>query len=108
MGSKASQVLISLGLGELPFSPLTLREAIVSGFSIIGKSVSGGWLADQSPGPFYFNYWLFVLFLAFLMLGVGGAVDLHPRREEWGEERRDVKLDELFLPCHLGRGLDVR
>lgn len=42
------------------------------------------------------------------MLGAGEAVVVHPRREERGEERRDVKLGELFLPCRLGRGLDVR
>jgi hypothetical protein len=35
-------------LGKSPFRPLTLREARVSGFSIISKSVPGSWWADRS------------------------------------------------------------
>ncbi len=47
MESEASQAFIFFGLGVSPLKPLTLREAMVSGFSIIGKTVLGGW-GDRS------------------------------------------------------------
>ncbi len=43
--------MTSFGLDESPFKPLTLREARVSGFSIISESVLGGWWANHSRGP---------------------------------------------------------
>jgi hypothetical protein len=40
--------LISLGLDMPPLSPLTLREAKVRAFSVIGKLVAGSRLPDRS------------------------------------------------------------
>ncbi len=51
VGSEANQALTSFDLDKSPLRPLTLREAKVSGFSIISESVLGGWWADQSRGP---------------------------------------------------------
>jgi uncharacterized membrane protein len=42
--------LISLGLDVPPFNLLTLREAKVRAFSVIGKLVVGSQLADRSRG----------------------------------------------------------
>ncbi len=50
VGSEASQALISFGLGESSLRPWTLREAKVIGFSIIGETISSGWLVDRSQG----------------------------------------------------------
>lgn len=99
--SEPNQALISLGLGESPLRPLTLREAIVRGFSIIWKPVPGGWLADRSLGPFIINKRQFVLFLGLLLFDLEGGVIDRPRREEQREECLDIKLDKFFLPCRL-------
>ncbi len=76
MESEPNQALISLGLGESPLRPLTLREAIVRGFSIIWKPIPGGWLADRSRGPFIISNWQFVLFLGLFLLGLEGGASL--------------------------------
>jgi len=47
---EASHTLISLGLDVLPLNPLTLREAKVKAFAVIGKLVASSQLADRSRG----------------------------------------------------------
>ncbi len=61
VGSEASQALTPFGLDESPLKPLTLREARVSGFSIISESIQGGWWADRSQGPGGATKWGFLV-----------------------------------------------
>ncbi len=51
VGREANYTLISFGLVVPPFSPLTLREARVRAFSVIGEPVAGNRLADRSRKP---------------------------------------------------------
>jgi hypothetical protein len=44
--SETIQAFIFFGLCTLPLKPLTLREAMINGFSVITEAILGSWVVD--------------------------------------------------------------
>jgi len=84
--SEASHALISFSLGKLPLKPLMLRETRVNGFSIISKSVLGGWWVDRSQGPVSVPCRELLVFVICLPVSAGESGVVYPR----GDQCHDV------------------
>ncbi len=102
--SEAIQAFIFFGLWVSPLKPLTLREAMVIGFSIITEAIPGGWVADRSRDPCGVTWRDFLVAVLPCYLVMGGGNVVRPR----GHQHRDVELGEALFVCRLRRGLDTR